>query len=188
MNKLTLIQSLKQDIAHLEVSGGTNVTAGLVDKPDSCDEERKAFQKILRLAAVREQCSFELRKRLLRDGFSSDAVDSALLRAQDCGVVNDSRYSEVYVRTKLAAGKGRHGVMRDLQQKGLSFPVNLYGEDEKDDNDELDRALRLLDSKPPHGKNKRDSAYRKLLQRGYSSSIASRAACIWAEKCQVSPF
>ena len=181
MDKAALIRSLKHDIAQLEVSGGSSEAAGSASAvaSSSLEDEQKAFSKILRLASAKECCSFDVRARLLKEGYEPSVVESALARAQRCGAIDDGRYAESYVRSRLAMGKGLPGIRAELRRKGLDNPCWEDGLDEEEGASELERALRVLAAKPPRGKKKRDSAYRKLLQRGFSSSVASSAARSW---------
>lgn len=149
---------------------------------DKADEEKQVFQKILRRATVCEQCSAKLHERLLREGFSPEAVDSALQRAVSLGIVDDIRYAEAYAHTRLAAGQGRVGIQADLERCGISILATeelqeLLGEND----DEYSRAFETLNRKPPRSKNQREGAYRRLMQKGYGSAVAASVARQWAE-------
>lgn len=151
---------------------------------DSLEPEERAYQKILRLASVRERSTAQLRERLERDGFEADAIEAALDRAERNRVVDDARYAEFYVRSKLACGKGVAGISRELEGLGIDpecvepFQEHcLEGQDAEEE-----RALELLRRRPPRSKNKRDGAFRKLMQQGYSTSVASSVARRWAEE------
>lgn len=174
----------------------TSVASHEICMPDreenvSSDESttlKAAFKKIERLCAVREQSSKALRDRLVREDFDPRAVDAALARALACGLLDDMRFADVLIRTRLSAGKGMMGIEAELARFDieasrvagwpLEYGVSLEGE--------IDRALLFLQRKPPHTKNLRDAAYRKLISKGYSSSVASSAARLWFESLPVS--
>ncbi len=167
------------------------------------EDETKAFEKVTRLACARERGSRELIDRLVRDGFSREVAESAVQRALDCGLIDDVRYGAVLVRTRVAQGRGRRGIEDELERAGIAasdipgwpeeffsiddfnpFRVNANAEDgvvgcsfgsESSDEQEIERALALLRRKPPRSKNIRASAYRKLVTKGYSTSVASVA-------------
>ena len=143
------------------------------------DEAFEAYKKIQRLASVSERSTKALRERLAKDGYASEAVDEAIERAVSYGIVDDRRYAEAYVRTKLRAGKGRRGIESDLRDLGID-PEEI-GEWCESDDDEVSRALEVLEKRPPTAKNKRDAAYRRLISKGYSSSAAQSAARMWSE-------
>jgi len=146
-----------------------------------------AFRRIERLASFRERSTQELRQRLEREGFDADAAEGALARAQACGLVDDVRFAEVLVRSRMSAGMGRQGIGFELERLGID-PGDIPGwsgaDPADEESDELDRALGFLERKPPPSKNKRDGAYRKLLGKGYASPVASKAARIWSENLE----
>lgn len=167
------------------------------------EDETKAFEKVTRLACARERGSRELVDRLVRDGFSREVAKSAVQRALDCGLIDDTRYGAVLIRTRVSQGRGRKGIEDELERAGIAasdipgwpeeffsvddfdpFRVNANAEDdvvgytfgsESSDEQEIERALALLRRKPPRSKNIQASAYRKLVTKGYSTSVASAA-------------
>lgn len=167
------------------------------------EDETRAFEKITRLACSRERGSRELADRLVHDGFSREVAESAVQRALDCGLIDDTRYGAVLIRTRVSQGRGRKGIEDELERAGIAaseipgwpeeffsvddfdpFRVNANAEDdvvvcsfgsESSDEQEIERALALLRRKPPRSKNVRASAYRKLVTKGYSTSVASAA-------------
>ncbi|MGO5315858.1 regulatory protein RecX [Paraeggerthella sp. LCP19S3_G8] len=154
------------------------------DKEGPDDSPERAFRKIERLACAREQASEALRRRLVREGFCEDAVEEAVARAQACGLVDDLRYADVLVRSRLSQGKGRRGIVAELEDLGIAVDevASLSeGQGVGDDASEISRAIALLERKPPRSKNAREAAYRKLVQKGYGSSVASSAARQWHE-------
>ena len=167
------------------------------------EDETKAFEKVTRLACARERGSRELIDRLVRDGFTREVAESAVQRALDCGLIDDVRYGAVLVRTRVAQGRGRKGIEDELDRAGITAtdipgwpdeffslsgfdPFRVASNDEDgligcsfgckfNEEQEVERALALLRRKPPRSKNVRASAYRKLMTKGYSSSVASAA-------------
>ena len=152
-----------------------------------CDQAQQAFAKIQRLLCIREHASTLLRKRLISNGFDEHVAFEAVQRAIDCGLVCDERYADVLVRSRLSQGKGLRGIAFELEQADIdpcSVPAYQDALSNENGPDELTRALRLLDAKPPKAKRTREAAYRKLVQKGYTSSVAASAARIFEERCR----
>ena len=153
--------------------------AGEVDEDVRLSDPDAAFRKIERLCLVRERASEQLRQRLARGGFEAEAVEAALDRALACGLVDDGRFA--VVRSRLAQGRGRRGIAAELESLGIDADSVEALAAADDDAGEVDRALALLDRKPPRAKNRRDAAYRRLAQKGFSASVSSSAARLWCE-------
>ena len=162
----------------------------LSDMPDTVDAVpggektvSEALAKITRILSYSEKSSKQIRDRLARDGFSESVAGEALERAQSCGLVDDERYAECLVRSRLRQGRGIKGIERELEEAGMALSdLRGWPEDFEYDDNEVDRAVVFLETHPPHSKNPRASAFRKLVSKGFSSSCASSAARIWSER------
>lgn len=154
------------------------------DAPKALTEEQ-AFRKIERLACMREHASKALQARLEKDGFDPQVAQAAIERALRCGLISDERFADVLVRSRLSQGRGLQGIAAELVTLDIDpYSVTAYLEATEGQTgpDELARALAFLDAKPPRGKRLRDSAYRKLMQKGYGASVSASAARIWSEE------
>lgn len=152
-----------------------NCQEGLNDDPEA------AFRKIERLLSVRDRSVSETLQRLLRDHFTQRATDEAIERALRCGYLDDARFADGFIRSRLRANKGTQGIVRELKNHGIDafsivgFP-DTYVEEA---GSQLESALCLLERKPPRAKNKQQAAYAKLIRNGFSSAIASSAVKHW---------
>ena len=157
------------------------------DDPALNKEERPkgtAFQKIVELVNSQERSAQQLRTRLQRLSFPDDDIENALVRAQECGLVNDMRYADVLIRSRISQGYGSIGIENELKRERIDisdvpgwpfeFPVSY--------DEELARALAFLNRKPTRAKNLRDGAFRKLVQKGYPTALASKAAQLWIDQ------
>ena len=152
----------------------------------SIDSEEKtevqAFKKIERLVKVRDRSVAEVRGRLEKDLYTPEVIDAAIARALRCGYLDDLRFADVLIRSRLRAGKGLAGIVSELKRHSINpeeqlphFPdayLCLFPS-------QKDSAIALLCKKPPRSKNKLQAAYAKLVRSGYSSSLASEAAREW---------
>ncbi|MFR7746347.1 MAG: regulatory protein RecX [Eggerthellaceae bacterium] len=160
----------------------TDSTSGPFDEPDSY---REAFRKIERLVKVRDRSMYEVKQRLIKDNYQPDAIEYAIQRARACSYLDDERFADGLVRSRLRSGKGLAGIIRELKSHHIDpesllqdFP-DAYLEDVPD---QTKSALLLLCKKPPRAKNKLQAAYAKLLRNGYSSGLASDVARQWYER------
>lgn len=145
----------------------------------------ECFAKICRLLNARERCSKELVERLVRDGFNESVANEAVERARRCGLVDDVRFAETLVRSRLSQGRGVDGLGRELRSLGFDpYSVESYASLVGDNlhDREVSRAVELLERKPPRSKNPRASAYRRLATKGFNTSVAADASRMWWER------
>lgn len=147
---------------------------------DAPKDAEHAFARIVQLASKNEQASLPLKDRLVREGYSAEIAEQAVSRACSCGLVDDGRYGEVLVRSRISQGRGRQGIAAELERLGLS-PKDFEEAFCECGDSELDRALEQLERRPPRAKNQRDAAYRRLVGKGYASDVASSASRLWCE-------
>lgn len=142
---------------------------------------QKAFNKIECLIRVRDRAVSEVEARLIQDEYPQEAINEAIERALMCGYLDDLRFTEVFIRTRIEAGKGLSGIIRDLKRLQIDpytlegFPYQYLPENYE----AIDSALNVLLKKPPRAKNKSQAAYAKLIREGYASSDASEAVQRW---------
>lgn len=87
---------------------------------------QKAFNKIERLIRVRDRAVSEVEARLIQDEYPQEAINEAIERALMCGYLDDLRFTEVFIRTRIEAGKGLSGIIRDLKRLQID-PYTLEG-------------------------------------------------------------
>ena len=158
----------------------------LKDHSKKYPSEKETKKKVERLCLYREQHSKLLKERLLREGYNEVYVDTAIQWALRYGLINDMRYAEVLIRTRVSAGKGMAGIVRELEDLKIDFDA-IEGWPEEFglfEERELERALNFLKRRPTRSKRPRDAAYAKLRRKGYSSSISAEAARIWSNTCR----
>ena len=191
MGSRSVIDELRGRIGEIE-SGSPSSTAQrrkTATREARCQEKdstspEAAFSKIVAILNVGDKSEWAIRDRLSREGYATESIDEAVERAKSYGYIDDARFAGVLIRSRIAQGKGVCGIERELRNQDIDiesvpgwpheFGVN--------DDSELDRACSLLEAKPPRSKNPREGAYRKLVGKGYSSSIASSAARLWHER------
>lgn len=149
----------------------------------SQEEKDAAYAKILRCVSACEQSSVRIRKKLEAAGYADKAIDDALERAFKTGALDDHRYAECLVRSHMMAGKGMEHAKREIISLGICLDdVEAYreylaaGEDAQ-----IEAACDFLARHPSRAKDQRSAAFRKLLNKGYSMDMASKAVTRWIE-------
>ena len=113
--------------------------------PVSLDPEdssiRRAEKVALRLIARAEQNSFGLAAKLERRGFDADVAKAVIARLLDQDLLNDDRYAELWIRSRLGRKKAHspRWLQISLKKRGI------------DRNSCLKALEKLLDSETEHG-------------------------------------
>ena len=147
--------------------------------PDKVD----AFERLVSLCEVRDRSRAELFERLEKDGYDALATEQAISRATECGILDDIRFAQSYIRGHASSGKGSVAIEKGLEKHGID-PSTLEGWPDGfglDERAQTERARALLESHPPKAKDAWGAAFRKLVSKGYPASVASRACRLWAE-------
>lgn len=181
----SIINKLSEKISQIENYDGIKAPVIKFENNNLDDESKKCYRRISLLASYKERCSEELRIRLItKENFSQNAFDNALKKAINADIVNDKRYSEVYVLSKLSCNKGLYGVLKHLEKMKIDFVDNEYLTSliNKEKNLQFNKALNVLNAKKPKSKNLYAGAVNKLLNRGFSMKISVGAAKEWIAK------
>ena len=187
-----ILESLQKQIAEIEGKRPLSNTTDVAFHASKNNKKREvdlsdaddAFSKIVALVNASDKSEKAIRDRLVRSGFSEAAIEESVERAKSYGFIDDLRYAEVLIRSRLNQGKGMRGIERELSLQLIDIEQvpGWPHEFANDEETELKRALAFLDKKPPRSKNLREGAYRKLVAKGFSSAVASRAARQWSEE------
>jgi regulatory protein len=151
------------------------------DDPASLDGARA---QAIRLLARRDYAKRELAGRLTERGFAAEAAAGAVAMLEDERLVNDGRYVEAAVASRIARGQGPRRIALELRRLGLDGPLV----EQAVDAGAPDWARRALDLKErrfgraaPADRHERARQARFLLYRGYTlehvrAALGGRAA------------
>ena len=78
-----------------------------------------AFRTVLRALERRSFARADLGRRLVRKGHPRAAVEAALVRAHELGLLDDAAFARDYVQTRAARGRGPSRLVRDLLAMGV---------------------------------------------------------------------
>ncbi len=155
-----------------------------VDANARVKPKRPAFKRIVQLCSVRDRSEQELMKRLLQEGYSELEAEEAVAYSVECGLVDNLRFADAFIRARISLGKGELAIQNDLEKHGISLSdiphwPESYGYDEQS---QVEAAAQFLQAHPPKAKDLWGAGYRKLIGKGYSSYVSSKAVRIWQEQ------
>jgi regulatory protein len=78
-----------------------------------------AYHTVLRALERRSFAQRDLERRLLRKGHPHPAVEAALSRVAEMGLLDDAAFARDFVRTRAARGRGPGRLTRDLLAMGV---------------------------------------------------------------------
>lgn len=136
-----------------------------------------AIKRLEALLNRRDYAVAEIRAKLIKDGYDSAIVASVLDRAVAGHALDDARFADVYIRSKLSCGWGCQRIERGLAERGIeaqSVPGWPY--DYVDVAAEADRAYELASRRRLTGKNDYAKLVRFLLSRGFLMKEAQEAS------------
>ena len=132
--------------------------------------------KMAGLCAGAEQCSADIRAKILRQGFSTETAEKMIAYLKENGYLDDARYSRAYASDKVRfSGWGRMKVRVGLRAKGLS-DQDIAHALESISPEDYREALRKAMAAKARGldlsdvKN-RQKLYRHLASRGFESQL-----------------
>jgi len=77
------------------------------------------LSKMERFCAFQERCENDVRRKLASFSLSERQVEALVKELVDGRFLDENRYVETFVRSKVKAGWGKHKVMATLQKKGI---------------------------------------------------------------------
>jgi regulatory protein len=99
------------------------VDPGLQERLSAAADAESAYRTVLRALEIRSYARGDLLRRLLRKGHPRPAVEAAIERAANLGLLDDSAFAERYVQTRSARGRGPSRLLRDLLSMGVERNV-----------------------------------------------------------------
>ncbi len=129
------------------------------------------------LLARGDYSAARLHEKLRLKGFTSQAVTETVDTLRERGHLNDTRLARGLAERFQKQGFGRCGVWAKLQQRGLTDDVITTALSEWEEDTDISIAAQLIQRRfPPAALEEpktRARAYRFLLRRGYSASVAA---------------
>lgn len=136
-----------------------------------------AFKRIINYINRREVSTLKMSRKLKEKGFDKASIDEAIDKACKFKYIDDIRYCNCLIRTTLSSGRGLETVKLEIRSLGIDVEdLDSYIEYlELGEDSQIDSALRILEKFKTRSKNIKGSAFNKLIRKGFSRTIASRA-------------
>lgn len=111
-------------------------------------KEEEIFAKLARQCSRSEECSPDIKKKVLDFGGDSEMQDRIIKRLQEEKFLDDERYAKAYVRDKFRLNKwGRVKMRYYLRMKGLQENFIEAGFEEIDENEYVKLLIKTLKEK-----------------------------------------
>jgi len=81
----------------------------------------------LKLLAQREHSRRELQQKLLAKGYAAEAIATALDQLQADKLLDETRFTEAYIRSRMNKGYGWLRIQQELQQRGIDTETMTAG-------------------------------------------------------------
>lgn len=155
--------------------GGSSPIGVLLDQIGRV-EPRLAHERALMILGYREKSIAQLRDGLTVDGYSEATAEAIVERFVELGLLSDSRFAELFVRSKRSAGWGSRRIANGLHQAGVPDDVAAAALVDDELESEFERALAFALRKHPATTLAQKRLVDALIRRGYSFDVARRAA------------
>ena len=135
------------------------------------NQHKSAFDQALALLNHREHSAHEIEKKLEAKDYEEAEISTAIQKLQEINYLNDARFAEVFVRSKINRHLGANRILQELQQKGVSSQVSKIAIEEAEV-DWFELARQTKESKFGEHKYKdfkeKGKQFRFLQYRGFS--------------------
>ncbi len=141
---------------------------------------QEIYSKMAAICSRSEQCSFDIRNKILNTGLSSEEADDVIDKLKAERFIDDERYVRSYVSDKFKLNKwGKVKIRHYLKMKGFSDGIIQQGLDTI--NEDKYRQALLMTMKEKARAVRRKSRYEKMGQiirfaqnRGYEPELIHR--------------
>jgi SOS response regulatory protein OraA/RecX len=107
-------------VAAGELAVGTEWNDHRAESAGRAADEEAAWRALLRALERRSHATAQLRRRLVQKGHPPEAVDYAIARAQEVGLLDDAAFARHFVESRSARGRGPARLRRDHATLGVA--------------------------------------------------------------------
>ena len=165
--------------AALRLSAGLLLDTVLLEELESASEYFNCKRRALSLLARAEQCRWGLTAKLSKKGYSREAVSLCLDELASAGLLDDRRFAEAWVRSRLRSRpEGPSRLRGALMAKGVSAATARDAVtavfEELDDEDADETLKRAFDKLSRRSGISEDKLITALVRRGFQVSRIRR--------------
>lgn len=171
----TALMTAAAVVRELSLDAGDQRDRASLDEDLRQAEMKQSRERALRLVGYRERSTDELRRRLLDDGYPQAVVEPLVERFVELGLVDDDRYSRMYVRSRLRSGYGVRRIAHELDKKGVPAHVVAAALDEIATDDPVMMARMALGGRVATDLRERQRLIQRLVVKGYDLRTAIAA-------------
>ena len=102
-----------------DLAVGRELDPVLHERLSAAADIESAYRTVLRALEVRSYARGDLIRRLQRKGHARSAVEAAVARACELGLLDDGSFARNYVESRAARGRGPSRLLRDLLSMGV---------------------------------------------------------------------
>ena len=126
---------------------GIEVSEQEIEKIENEEVNAKAFNAAASFLKTRERSCKEIRDKLKTKEFSENAIEKVLEKLERLNIVNDKRFTEMFVRDRMKLKpKGKRVLFQELSQKGIDrYIIEDVLNEMLDGDNEIDLAKRVLE-------------------------------------------
>lgn len=139
-------------------------------------EERCCFALLTEMLARRDYATEEAATKLARYGYRTQEINTVIARAQEARFLNDDRFARTFIEERKRRGWGRRKIELELSRRGIRLDdIPDYPDAFFDPDEDAQRAFDALARCAIPRERAFDKLMRKLMQKGFSYSVARDA-------------
>ena len=181
--KIFLIGVSTTTLTDLSLQKGVILTPSLFKQIEQAEKTHATKEAAFRYLSRRDHASFEIKQKLQKKGYSSDAIESVLDELSNKGYLDDQNFSTKFITEKSELNRwGRKKIESELYKKGIhqktiQQTLNSYFDNLSQDQICLDLVIKrkrhFLREEDPY--KRKMKIYNYLAGRGFTSSDIKKA-------------
>jgi len=95
-----------------------------ISRRNNLDDESRCRKAAIDLLSRREHSRFELKRKLMQKPYAENVdLEPILDQLEEVNYLNNARYAESFVRSRILKGQGENKIRQQLLQRGVTLAV-----------------------------------------------------------------